>query len=340
MLAVIESLIARSPHREMSVEVWPNGQAIVAYRGPREQSEKLNRDDKDSAAWACQQSLTLATDPETQRKPRGHGGITRYGTRMVESAAALFEDIFRRTDLTFGTATLPRLTRHEMTLVARDWPEITRRFFEELKREARRNGLADWELVYVTEIQIQRWLRSREVALHLHWLCPGRNGRRSTWALTPKRVTAIWERVLSRAIGRSVACPVAIRLEVPRGSLQNELGKYLSKGCKVIGEIIAAGLGDLLPPSWWGGASSTKRSVHKNKCRVGTKAAWALLDRIDQLRKDRIATAYHCFIDDISQPSAVDDRARWWVATSLFFKLGWRELKDFFRNLEREMILA
>ncbi len=340
MLAVIESLIARSPHREMSVEVWPSGKASVAYRGQREPSAKLNRDDKDSATWACQQSLTLASGPEKQRKPRGHGGITRYGGEMVKSAAALFERFFRRTDLTFGTATLPRLTRHEMTMVARDWPEITRRFFEELKREARRNGLRDWELVYVTEIQIQRWERSREVALHLHFLSPGRNGRHSPWVLTPKRVTAIWERVLSRAIGRSVACPAAIRLEGPRGSLQNELGKYLSKGCKVIREVIAAGLGDLLPPSWWGGASSTKRSVHANKYRVGSKAAWALLDQAEKLRDSKIATFRHCFIDDPSQPSAVDDRARWWVGASFYFKLGWRELIEFFRDLERQAILA
>jgi hypothetical protein len=259
---------------------------------------------------------------------------------MVKSAAALFERFFRRTDLTFGTVTLPRLNRREMRLVARAWPKITRRFFEELKREALRNGLLDWELVFVTEIQIQRWYRSGEVALHLHFLCPGRRHRHAPWVLTPQRVTEIWSRVLSSAIGRPVDCRAAIRLEAPRGSLQNELGKYLSKGCSVIREVVAAGLGDLLPSAWWGAASSTKRSVHANKYRVGSKAAWALLDQAEKLRESKIATFRHCFIDDVSQPSAVDERARWWVGASFYFKLGWRELVEFFRDLERQAILA
>lgn len=340
MLAAIESLIARSPHRVMSAEVWPNGQVIVAYRGQREQSEKLNSDDNPSEAWACQQSLTLASGPETQRKARGHGGITRYGTRVVESAASLFERFFRRTDLTFGTATLPNLSPEEMCMVAQDWSDLTRRFFEELKREALRNGVVDWELIFVTEIQIQRWYRTGEVALHLHWLCPGRPHRRAPWSLTPKRVAEIWARLLSRVIGRSVTCPAAIRLEVPRGSLKQELGKYLSKGCAVIREVVAAGKGDQLPSAWWGGASSTKRSVHANKYRTSPNVAWSLLDQAEKLRTERKATFFHCFIDDISQPSAVDERARWWVGTSFFFKLGWRELAQLLKNLEHQAILT
>jgi len=340
MLTAIDDLIARSPHRDLGGELYPNGQLIVAYRGERKQSENLTEDGKNSQPWACQQSLSLASDPKPQRQARGQKGITSYGKRMVTSGAALFERFFRRTDLTFGTATLPALTHEQMVLVARSWPDITRRFFEEVKRESKRNGLTDWELVFVVEVQIERWYKTGELALHLHWLCPGRSGRRVPWAITPKRVTEIWSRILSSVVGQEVDCSAAIRLEVPRGSLRRELGKYLSKGCAVIRQVIASGQGDLLPPAWWGASSSLKHSVFENTISLDSAISWALLDRQEELRESGRASVLHHFIDDVSQPSTVDERARWWVGASFYFNHDWQEINSFLRSLSRELILG
>lgn len=222
--------------------------------------------------------LSVATNYH-KRRSKGLKGITPQGKRSVRSCAALLEEKFGRECMTFGTNTLPPLLEAEIMVVCNGWAELTRQFFQELRRLLQRRGLST-DFLYVTEIQEKRYERWGQVMPHLHWLCQGRINRRSHWLIKPEDIKAIWERLLSNLLGRPVDCQAATRIEKPRKSLKKELAKYLSKGGAVLKKIIEAGKGDLLPSTWW---SASRELIREVKQAIVILSGDACLDFIDSL---------------------------------------------------------
>lgn len=230
--------------------------------------------------------LSVATNSrKAPRKQRGLNGITPYGKRLVRSGLAVLEEEHGRDCLTLGTATLPALTEPEFENVCTSWSEIVRRFFEEIARELDRKGLPS-DFVQVTEIQEKRFNSSGEVGLHLHWVMPGRKTRYEHWAFTPDEIRSIWQRILANVIGRSPDCTSATRIEKPRSSLVQELGKYLSKGVTAIKAVVKAGKAHLLPSAWWGSSKHLKREVKSSIVEInGAVAIW--IDRhLKQMKEE------------------------------------------------------
>lgn len=197
---------------------------------------------------------------KSTRKARGTHGITSYGKRMVRSGAALLERSHGRSCLTLGTCTLPPMEPDELRRVCLEWSDLTRKFFQELQRLLTRKGL-DTNYIQVTEIQEKRFDQWRQVFPHLHWVCQGRKTSRSAWSITPDEIKSLWERLLGNLLGREIDGKAATRIEMPRKSLQAELGKYLSKGSKVVDKVIEAGYADHLPSAWWGWSKSLRKQV-------------------------------------------------------------------------------
>lgn len=219
--------------------------------------------------------LSVATiSHKSPRKRRGLGGITSFGKRMVRSGAAILESEYGRECLTFGTATLPALTDEEFQAVCSSWAEVVRQFFQELTRELERRGVPT-DYVHVTEIQEGRFERNGDVGLHLHWLSPGKASRYDHWALAPHEFRDLWARILKNVIGRDVDCSAATRVETPRSSLLQELGKYMSKGVSVIQSVIKAGKESQLPSAWWGASKFLKSEVKTSIVEIcGAAALW------------------------------------------------------------------
>ena len=324
MLTVCEPLIvekdprsSQKPPKGLTGKIYPDGRISLAYRG-LSRPRRSSRDKGDRADRACQQSLTHASAPSKGFRPRGQQGITSYGRRMVRCCAALLERATNRVNLTFGTATLPALSPSDLTLVLDQWAVVVNRFFEELSRLYGRSGLS-WSCIYVTEIQPRRWERSGEVALHLHWLCPGRSNRRAKWVVSPKQVAAIWARVLANILGHTPDCRAAIRLESPRGSVSRELGKYLSKGCQCVAQIVRSGQAHLLPSAWWGGTRKLKASVEASVVWLDRDQCLNLLDRQDELRAAKLAWVLHHFIDRHDADNLQPGDRRFWVGATIGF---------------------
>ncbi|HEY9834966.1 MAG TPA: hypothetical protein V6D26_30720, partial [Stenomitos sp.] len=120
--------------------------------------------------------LSVATNSHkigvTPHKKRGGRGITPFGKRMVRSAAVLMEERYAGR-IGLGTCTLPDLPESEMATIRESWPEITRKFFQEVQRELRRKGQPVVYL-YCSEIQPERFCETRQVVPHLHFLYVGR----------------------------------------------------------------------------------------------------------------------------------------------------------------------
>lgn len=230
--------------------------------------------------------LSVATiSHKSERKQRGLGGITPYGKRLVRSALAVMERKFSRECMTLGTCTLPALTPDEFEVICGKWSELTRQFFQEISRELERKGMPT-DYVQVTEIQEKRFFQSAEVGLHLHWVIPGRKSRYESWAFSPSEVRAIWQRLLTNMLGREPNCDAATRIEAPRSSLAQELGKYFSKGVTAIQAVIKAGKQALLPSAWWGAAKDLKTEVKSQIIEINGAVALWLDRRLKQMRAD------------------------------------------------------
>ena len=194
------------------------------------------------------------------RSKKGTKGITSYGKRMTRSAATMLEDKFGRDCLSFGTATLPFMSQAENELVCQNWGVIANRFFEKLTRLCDRRGLSK-DYCFVTEIQENRFDRYGIVAPHLHWIIQGKLTKRSHWLILPSEVKLIWEGVLGNFLKRSIDGSTATRIEKPKKSLKKEMGKYLSKGTKIIKKIAELGKSYLLPSAYHGSSKSLKKEI-------------------------------------------------------------------------------
>lgn len=243
--------------------------------------------------------LSVASNSHNLGTKRGLKGITPYGKRLVRSAAALMEEKHGRRCLTLGTCTLPALEPDELKLVCRSWADLVRKFFQELQRLLIRKGL-DSDYIQVTEIQEKRFEKWGQVCPHLHWIIHGRKSPRSDWSIKPHEVRSIWERLLSNLIQRPVDGTAATRIESPRKSLLAELGKYISKGTKIIRAIIDSGMTDSLPSAWWGCSKSLKAQVKQRIIEdCGELSVWLSrnLERLRQEGKVWFIHIYRRFVD-------------------------------------------
>ena len=235
------------------------------------------------------------------RERRGQKGISSYGRRMVRSGAVLMQQKFTRSRLTFGTATLPSLTKLELVEISNSWAELTRQFKQELTRLLDRRGLStDW--VDCTEIQELRWKRKGELAPHLHWVCEGRKSAKEDWRVKPSEIRVIWQRLLSHFLGRPVDCKAATRIERVKRSAARYLSKYMSKGGKALQSIKDAGLGCCLPTAWYGMSLRLNREVKSRLITLEGGGAEFIMDNYQALLEmGHLRWAYPVIVD-LPQP--------------------------------------
>lgn len=214
-------------------------------------------------------SPNLVNPPEfsqPKRKAYGEGGITTYGRRMVSSAATILQQEWGRRCTGFGTLTLPPMSAQIEAHVCADWANLTRKFFQELRRHQRRHG-GDQRYVQVTEIQEERWQKRGELGLHIHFLYKARKHAYSkNWIISADWCRDTWRRILANSLGMS-ACEIPkprCELAIVKKSAAGYMGKYMSKGGKFLESIKEAVKGKgLLPKQWWGIADTLRDDVKK-----------------------------------------------------------------------------
>lgn len=219
---------------------------------------------KDHLAERSLVGLSVATNCHRLPKSRrGLNGVTASNKRMIKSGWVILDQRHGKHCLQFGTATLPPLPPDELEIVCKNWGKLVKKFMQEIGRMLERKGY-DKDYIHVTEIQEERYLKTGDVYPHLHWVCMGKNHRfQSDWAIDKFKVRALWSRMLSNLLGREVPCPSGTRVEMPKQSLTKELGKYLSKGGKLIKQIIKDGKGDFLPSSYCGFSNKLKAAINR-----------------------------------------------------------------------------
>ena len=215
--------------------------------------------------------VTICHNSPSPRKKRGSKGITQRGKKMVKSAASLLEDCYGRGRISTVCCTLPsvaddglpsstHVSAAEFDHLVLSWSEMERQFWQKLKRRLEFYGLPT-DYVAVTEVQEQRFFNKRhEIALHIHGLFCGRHPGKK-WSISVEEFRGIWESILVNFLGRPISLPAATNIDGARKSCKAELGKYLSKGCKITAAIIKAGKGHMLPNSWYRMSKSLRAEI-------------------------------------------------------------------------------
>ncbi len=157
----------------------------------------------------------------------------------------------------------------------------------------KRRGLdSDW--VDVTEVQAKRWRRRKEVALHLHYLHQGRVpgttyshpgvaalDPSTKWAIHPREIRAIWQRLLENLLGVEVDCTSATRIEQVKLNAAHYLAKYMSKGGSLTRQIIDAGRGHFLPSAWYGVSAALRKEIKSAIVHLTPKQACRLRENFE-----------------------------------------------------------
>ena len=199
--------------------------------------------------------------PPPERERRGKD-ITPHARRLVRSGAHILETRWGKQNLAFVTLTVPNLPIIDLEWINRSWADIVKRTVEEIGRELTRHGLCR-EIVHVTEIQEKRYQNSGAIASHIHAVFQGRSRPGAPWAVTKEKLRNIWERVLKSALARPIECPAATRIERVKKSAKRYLGKYMTKGGKIVREIAESGMTAMLPASWWGMTFSLRKTIRE-----------------------------------------------------------------------------
>lgn len=206
--------------------------------------------------------------PRLPRSPRGAGGLTQFGKRMVRSACQILEEVANQRPIGFLTLTLPTMTREQLNFATENWSEITRQYMQELSREFNRTGLPNlW--VFCTEWQKKRQALHAHIAFIAHPVLLKPRG--DEYPIKKCWFRDLWQRILFNVLGENFDCTKATRVEKVKYSVGAYMSKYISKGDKPDKSETGFDLdtGELLPrntqfPSaWWGACNDLKKTVKK-----------------------------------------------------------------------------
>ena len=206
--------------------------------------------------------------PESSQKSKTYGshGITRFGRRVVKNGAILLERKYGIRRLGFVTCTIPAFDSATIKVVARNWGEITRRFFQKVKRHQEKMG-QPLEIICCTEIQEKRYRKFGDIAPHLHFIyvCKQR-AHEKKFNIVASLLRRYWQESMSQVIqkvqgglDRQVSFSASVNAQVINKSASSYLGKYMSKGGAILAELKEKGLEEYFPSQWWTASSLMKK---------------------------------------------------------------------------------
>jgi hypothetical protein len=181
--------------------------------------------------------IGLSTAPDLKKNARTRSpskSMTKRMARRIRNTAFILQEKYGATNLSFLTLTVPSVSPEELRKIADNWGAMVHKFLVWLRYQCEKLNFP-LEYVYCTEIQSKRLQQKGEYALHLHLVFRGRNGKKSPWAITPKKARTQWVRCIRAVLGHGNFCKSALEnLQRVRKSAGGYLSKYMSKGTNSI----------------------------------------------------------------------------------------------------------
>lgn len=234
---------------------------MVAQHGVERAIEYKHRFSPESASSLGLSKLSKS-EKTGERLRRGLRGITAHGRQKVRDGASVLEKEYGKGSLVFLTCTLPSEC---VNLSPEQWSKISDLFKRKILYRMGQEEI-DLKIIGVTEVQEKRLEERGEVALHLHWVFPGKK-KDGSWLFNPFQLSEMWEKCVQGVLVdrnlENVKWNAAINVQRVKKTVVSYLGKYLSKGAKVLGKIQEMGLSDLIPKAWYVCTQKLHESVEK-----------------------------------------------------------------------------
>lgn len=214
---------------------------------------------------------------QSSRKLRRYGsqGITKFGKKSITCFGSIMQKKYRIGCLGFGTCTVPGYSSAILRIIGIQWGEITRRFFQKLRRSCAKKNRA---FIYfgVTEIQEKRYRRTGLPVPHLHFGYVCRDNRSSEFYFTAAQTRQFWREAITESINRydssfereEVSFDASIDIQLVKKSIGAYMAKYLTKGVKTTAKIIADGYSEMLPKQWWFASMQMKKALKASTVRT------------------------------------------------------------------------
>ena len=243
---------------------------------------------------------------EPPKKRYGQNGITRSGARKVRNAAYLMQKRFGLGRLSFATVTVPDLSYERMADLHENWAAVVERYRLGVKRQLQRKGLVG-DIITVSEVQEKRLSRSKLPVLHLHSLWVGRLAY-GGWALKTLDHDRIWKQALRVALPTGpLPMHSACNIQEVKSSASGYMGKYMSKGSKIVKDLVEQGFGGWLPKQWWNMSRALSRWVSQETLTTGEFSEF-LLDNSNSVDHTIWEFVGHVTID-------IGEKQEYWLAT-------------------------
>lgn len=255
------------PRKKVSV-VDTRYEREVAALDPDQKVLEVDKERSDYFAWRLSSpgfpiGLSDASNSHKNPERRGLTGITTYGRRIIRSGATLLEAEYGKNRLGFGTVTLPPMDRESLKNVIGEWSEVTRQFIQNVRRHLSKHGVTS-KICYVTELQENRYFRTGLPFPHLHFLYVCHKGDYQ-WFITAAKFRSLWKRAVEKVCeGDSIRVDAAVDVKPLKKSAAGYLSKYMSKGGKIIEDVLANLGAEFLPCSWWGCSQELKHQVKES----------------------------------------------------------------------------
>lgn len=214
----------------------------------------------------------VAAEHETPVRYGAHG-ITPYGARRVRNGAHLLERGRQKSVAVFATCTVPALPLEDMQLIHENWHKVVETYRRKLTRKLRDKGLSG-ESVTVSEVQEKRYERTGFPVLHIHTVFRGKTAA-GAWAVSTKEHDQMWYDALSYGARNAIpSVRSSCNLQRVKKSAEGYLGKYMSKGTKVVAKLVADGFCGWLPKQWWAMSRTLAARIDQETRDIGEFAEW------------------------------------------------------------------
>lgn len=238
----------------------------------------------------------LTNHHKKEKKIYGKRGVTKYGRKCVRCISVVLQNKIGRKQMGFGTATIPPMAESSYRILAANWGDVVRRFFQSIKRHYNRKG-KDFYYVGVTEVQTKRYRSTGIPYLHLHWGYNCRASGKSDFIISTKLLRQFWARTIKNVL-RMHGCSeslsdgkfaASIDAQVVRKSVGAYLGKYLSKGMDAVGEL-SEDFPDLIPRQWWFASMQCKKMFKDSIICMDAKMAESFFYQLEHYLHEGVVT--------------------------------------------------
>lgn len=245
-----------------------------------------------------------AKSSRAQRGSYGKHGITRFGKKFLRNSCILLQERYGRSRLGLVTATIPAVDPETCRAVIRNWSDITRRFYQKLRRICQERG-ARFIYAGCTEIQEQRFEDTGLAVPHLHAVYVSKRARSDDYLFSTRDAYEAWNDSVNevlllrgyRAIMGVGTHKGSVKLEAIYDTAAHYIGKYMSKGAKVCQAMKDKGYEDF-PKQWWTACMHTKKLFKSALVRLSDQECKQLFyGWVSLLEQDVLTYVYPIYLD-------------------------------------------